>query len=204
MWTCLEIVLWGNSNLCCQQSGPLAKHRTGVAPPRRNSEAPPINLSPWKQQEAAGILPEVLWCISMKSWHARISRESQENHWKNVITKDRTRRSLTRTSKELQGEPMPSHKSAPVKYHMTFHLADSRKNTTCLFSAKHPFICLLQQNILSEDSFQKDIMKTTESPKKPEVSTSNIYSMDTCSLKTDHNQTQNCDGVQRLLTMAGG
>ena len=28
MWTCLEIVFWGDSNLHCQHSSPLAKHQT--------------------------------------------------------------------------------------------------------------------------------------------------------------------------------
>ena len=29
-WTCLEVVLWGDSSLCCQQSSPLAEHQTWI------------------------------------------------------------------------------------------------------------------------------------------------------------------------------
>ena len=48
-----------------------------------------------------------------------------------------------------------------------------QKDTICLFSAKRPLTCLLQQNILSQDSFQKNITWHNWVIKKnPEISTS--------------------------------
>jgi hypothetical protein len=47
-----------------------------------------------------------------------------------------------------------------------------QKSTTYLFSEEHPPKCLLQENILSEDSFQKTSHDITDSPKKPEIPTS--------------------------------
>jgi len=54
MWTCLEVTLWGNSNLCCQKSSSpvqIIKHKSLAASLRRNYKAPPH----WHQSVEVGI-----------------------------------------------------------------------------------------------------------------------------------------------------
>ena len=58
---------------------------------------------------------------------------------------------------------MPSQVFAPAKHHMPFHKTASRKTSLSLFSARHPFIRQFPE---------KTSHDTTESPKKPEISTS--------------------------------
>jgi hypothetical protein len=58
---------------------------------------------------------------------------------------------------------------------MPFSQAASRKNNTCLFSAKHPPTCLLhQKHPLIRQFPEKTSYGTTDSPKKPEVSAGDV------------------------------
>jgi hypothetical protein len=61
--TCLEVFLWGDFNLHCQQSSSLKLAATTQS--RRNVEASLISTSLRNQQEAAKTPPEVLWCTSL-------------------------------------------------------------------------------------------------------------------------------------------
>jgi hypothetical protein len=55
-----------------------------MLPSRRDLKPPPIGRSLWKWQEAFGASPG-LWCISMKSQHMKISKESKVNQCKNIV-----------------------------------------------------------------------------------------------------------------------
>jgi hypothetical protein len=91
LWTCLEIVLWGNFNLHGQKSNLLAKHQTQAVPSgsRRNHEALPISTSPRKWQEAARKPPEVLWCVFLQGV---MTREDQQRKQGEPVQEHRQRR----------------------------------------------------------------------------------------------------------------
>jgi hypothetical protein len=51
MWTCLEVVLWGSSNLYCQNMiNPVqnTKHKSIVVAPEENVRLHGIGMSQWK------------------------------------------------------------------------------------------------------------------------------------------------------------
>lgn len=81
----------------CQQYSPLSKHQiwsssrspfpsanskqksVATAKFRRNYKALKIGMSSLKQRETARIPPELLWCVSMKPWQAKISEQRCTN-----------------------------------------------------------------------------------------------------------------------------
>lgn len=98
-------------------------------------------------------------CLSMQM----ICEEGKVSHCHIIISEDQQQQSPMKTSKEWQGKPIPEHCPlyaglylipfpnimCPLKcpLHQNFICPLFRK-TPCLFSAKHPIMCLLQQNIL--------------------------------------------------------
>ena len=101
--------------------------------------------------------------------------EGKVSQCHNVVYEDQYQQRPMKTNKVWQGQPIP--KSLPLSVGLylnsfqiscdlsricsskTSHAPSSQdsvqKDTICLFSAKRPLTCLLQQNILSEESFQK-------------------------------------------------
>jgi hypothetical protein len=90
-----------------------------------------------------------------KSQQTRISEEGKANHFHSIVSEDQHQQSLLKTSKEWQSKSMSQchplsvglylylskhHMFSQAKHHMPF-----QKNTTCLFSAKHSPVGLLQQ-----------------------------------------------------------
>lgn len=108
---------------------------------------------------------------------------SQHQQWRSASAKpDEDYQRLARQTNAMQHSPLLAHsynsskhhmfsqESTLAKYHVPFFEAVTRK-TPCVFSLKHPPMWLLQQNILSKDSFQtKPSHDTTEAPKKPKLS----------------------------------
>ena len=186
MWTCVEIVLWGSSNLHHQDTSSsvhmnqqldllmnsIHKSPTAVQS-RRKLKALPISLSPQKWQEAAGISQGVLWCVSLIE----------------VMTNDDLQR--------RQGEPMPQHcqwrptSAKPNKGQKRVARWTSATAWSTVFWVVHSFQMLhvLSSVHSSKTSYalfpgvfvskhphigvsRKKSYDTTESPKKWEISTS--------------------------------
>lgn len=125
MWTSLEIVLWVNSNLCCQQSSPLAKYRHKSAAAVWSTQQSPLMNQRW---QATGISREIVWQVTLyevtKSRQVKIS---------NMVPGE-----AIQTSKAVQGKSMPE--PPPTVYGVIFIF---------FLNTKHPLACLLRQNILS-------------------------------------------------------
>ena len=107
--------------------------------------------------------------LSTKSQQTMIIKEGKANQCLSVVNKDQHQQGPTRTSKEWHDEPMPQWHPRSIGLHLNpfqpsrvlsglpstktshailpgrFH--KKKKKNTCLFSAKHPPTCLLQQNI---------------------------------------------------------
>ena len=102
-----------------------------------------------ESEEAAGT-PQVLWCISL--YEVTTNNDQQR----------RVRRTDTTQSVELSSYPFQiSRVLSSICSSTTPHAPFPgcfQKNTTCLFSAKHPPVCVLQQkHPLLRHSFQKNI-----------------------------------------------
>lgn len=88
--------------------------------------------------------------LSMLSWQMMVSKEGKANQCHSVT------HCLLGYTYTLSRHHVLSQTSSLAKHHVPLFLAASRKkNNTCLFSAKHPPMCLPQQNILLWDRFQK-------------------------------------------------
>ena len=161
VWTCLEVVLWVIPNMNRQQQPtPIANTKqesVAVARSRRNLETPPsrhessqVARSDWSTMRTSLALFSLT-----KSRQVKIIEDQQSI----------ARRTNTRAS-------CASHVSAPAKRHMPFHKTAS---------GKAPCVCS-QQSILSGICFSKTYCHkmasrktshdTTQSPQKPEISTS--------------------------------
>ena len=174
MWTCLEIVPLGNSNLCYQQSSPITKHQAhesvAVAWSRRNHDSLTISPSPWKQQESAIISLEVLWFISL--YGVMTGKDQPRKQGEPVEEHCQWRPASAKSNKDQQREIrwtnarassticwvilFPNMACSPkhllqqnITGPLTRHLPGKKNKTMCLFSAKHPLMSLCQQNILS-------------------------------------------------------
>ena len=126
---------------------------------RRNSEAPPFCTSLRKGQEAAGIPPEVLWCITLVSHDKK--RKAKKAWWPNERRSVLAKTSLSGAQQWLAKSCKAnqcmsvlhcllgstytlsehhtsriSQASAPVKHYMPFHQATSRKTHVC-FKQEH-------------------------------------------------------------------
>jgi hypothetical protein len=127
MWIHLEIVVWGNSNLCHQdinssvhtnqqlQLNPLENtiYDSGVSVwSRRNPKALSISSSPQKQQEYHEKFFGTF--LSMKSQQMIISDKGKVNQCLSVIMEDQWQQSPRKTSKEWQCEPMSQNCSLSV------------------------------------------------------------------------------------------
>ena len=103
--------------------------------------------------------------LSMKLWQMMIREGDKVSQCYSIIREDQHQQSPMKTSKECQGEPMVQCHPLFVWQHdpsscvlLSIHISKTshalfpgsfQKNTTCLFSAKHPPMRLLQQIILS-------------------------------------------------------
>lgn len=111
---------------------------------RRNHEALPIGLGPWKQQEADGTDPEVLWCTSLY--------EVMTNSDQQTVTRQTNTTYVIHCQLGLNLYPFRTlHVSSSVCCSKTLHASFSgsfQKNTMFVFSAKRPPMYLLQQKHL--------------------------------------------------------
>ena len=132
--------------------------------------------SPQKKQEVTATPPEVLWCISLYE----------------VMTNDDLHRMVrhTNTTQYLQlsvglylyhFQTICVHSTAcPNKTSHVLFPGSFQKNATWLFSTKHPPMYLLQRKCPLIRQFperKKKSHDTTVSPKKPEMSTSDSYTL---------------------------
>ena len=158
-WTCLEVVLWGDSSLCCQQSSPLAEHQTWIGSKGSIQKKPRVSAG----QSAGGCRrgqkpPE----YHEKFFGAFFSMKSLCDKWRS------TRKARLTNARALSTVCWVILKFFP---NIMWPLKDLlQQNITCpfftrqrperhhmSFSAKRPLTCLLQQNILSEESFEKNM-----------------------------------------------
>jgi len=130
-----------------------------------------LTSRPQKHQEAMGTVPEILWCVSL---------------YKVTTSNDHQR--VTRCINTTQHCPLSvglylylfqtSHVISSVCSRKTSHAPFPgcfQKNTMCLFSAKH-LQCVCFSKIPSHKIIsRKTSHDTTESPKKPEISTSSLF-----------------------------
>ena len=146
-WTCLEVVLWGDCSLCCQQSSPLTKHlmnHQGLFDPEETTSLCwSICRRLQKASETTRISWEVLWCIFLYEitlWQVKIDKESKANQCKSVI------HCLLGYTYILSKYHVTSQGSAPAKHHMPLlHKTASRKT---------PYVYSLQ-SVLSHVCFNK-------------------------------------------------
>lgn len=158
MWTCLEVVLWSDPE------------NESVAAISVQSKTPNIHQSQQLNPEETTNLHQV-----------RSSLQNTGSPFLSTLShsKSRQQRSV-KTSQALQGESRPplavcgvifivflditSSLKSPLQGKVICSFTDSfQENTTCLFSAKHPPI---------RQPPEKKSHDTTESPEKPEISTS--------------------------------
>ena len=149
MWACLKIVLWGESNLCCQISAvlftwissgsfePLAntiQESATALSSRRNCEALPNSRCLQEWQEATRTPPEVLWCVflSTKSWPMKISKEWQGKPMPHTITHH---------IYNLFKQHVFSQASTLAKYHISLFQAASRIKQ-CVCSQQNILLCI--------------------------------------------------------------
>ena len=146
MWTCLEIVLCGKSNLCCQDISSSVSSSSLIYP--RNWEALPMGQSPWKKHEVIRSMED--------------SRTTSEVLWFSLWCHDKW------GSAEWQGEPIPhrgvhcllSYIYTLSKNHVFAQAPTLAKHHMPLFqvaSRKTPRVCS-QQNILPCICFSKNIL----------------------------------------------
>jgi hypothetical protein len=133
-----------------------------------------MNQGQWlkrKQQESVGITRGIPWCVSFYE-------DQQSVAWPVKTSK--------KTSQVLHDVTVQEH---PVT--VCGVLLILFPNNTCLLqhllqqTVTYPLMCLLQQNILSQDSFQKPSLDTTGFPKKLEISTSYLHHQGQCSTGVD-------------------
>ena len=153
MWTCLEIVIWIESNLCCQnicssvhmnqqrqrQLDPLANsiHKSATTvQSRSNCESLTTGPRPQKLQEAIRTPPEVFGAFSL---HENMTGDDQQR----VARRTNTTQHYLPSVCQVIFLPFPN-----IKHHMPSFQVASRK-APCVYSPKHPPTCLHQQNILS-------------------------------------------------------
>ena len=132
MWTCLEVVLQGNSDLCCQDiSSPIQNTKqesAAVAQSRRNHKAPP---NPPKSMAVV-----------------RSSQNTMRNSLMHFSLQRHDEQRSARTSKMLQGKPMQEHHSLSVRFYFHAFQISHALSSVCLSktsshvsaSAKHPLL----------------------------------------------------------------
>jgi hypothetical protein len=183
LWICLEIFLWGDFNLCFQQSIYSQNTKRSAVTIRRNYQSAQDCKSYKRQPEYHQKFFAVFH--SMASQPAKISEESKVYQCRSVLSRDQHKWSLRKTCKLLQGKPKQEHhplcvgsKIFPgIIYPLKCLLQQSiicrftRKlpeHTMCLpllsktsfhmsASAKHPNICVFKQSLLSKDNFQQSV-----------------------------------------------
>ena len=174
MWTCLEIVLWRESNMCCQdlcnsvhtnqqwQFDPLTNtiHASAMEVwSKRSQEALTISPSLQKQQEPSRIPPDVLWCVSLyevmtndDQWRRQGEPMPQHHQWRPMLAKSKSNQDEQRVASWTTyyhplslGLYLYSFQTAPV-----LSSTNSSKNVTC------PFFWLLPEkhhmSVLSKTS----------------------------------------------------
>ena len=139
---------------------------------RRNHEARPIGPSLQKWPEAAGTLPEVLWCVSL--FEVKTNYDHRRRQGERIPQSHQQR--PVKTGQEWQGGPMPEHCPLFVGLYLDSFQTPHALSSTCssrtslaLFPGsfqKTPQVCSQQnilpsvsfnKNLLSEDSFWKNI-----------------------------------------------
>lgn len=184
----VEIDLWGNSNICCSQSSPIANTRHELAAADQSTpHAPhmsqqlqkkvkgsPTVLSPQKLQEAAGTSREVLWQVSLyqvtpsEAQQRSIKQSNHACHEQRVV---RWSNANQCSSPTVCGITLLFHLSITCPF--TYLLEQSILSPVSA-PTKHPFTCVPQQNILSHACPSKTLFDITDFPKKSESPTSPI------------------------------
>ena len=180
-WTCLEVVLWGDSSLCCQQSSPLAEHQTWIGSRGSIQKKPRVSAG----QSAGGCRrgqkpPE----YHEKFFGAFFSMKSLCDKWRSTrkarLTNARALSTvcwviliffpnITWPLKDLLQPNITCPfftRQRPEKHHMSILC---RASSHMSASTKHP---------LRRELPEKTWHHTTESPKKSQISTSLIFHSD--------------------------
>ena len=146
LWTCLEIVLWGNSNLQLWAVQTTRKtpnmSQQGQLDPEHTAKEPCL-LAQVHESRATEISQEILWWVTVYK----------------VTTSEDELRGVRWTDARALSHCIWCYSHTLSNCHATFHMSTS---------ARHSSMCLLQQNIFSpvSASASHDI---TESPRKAEI-----------------------------------
>lgn len=180
-WTCLEVVLWGDSSLCCQQSSPLAEHQTWIGSRGSIQKKPRVSAG----QSAGGCRrrqkpPE----YHEKFFGAFFSMKSLCDKWRS------TRKARLTNARALSTVCWVILKFFP---NIMWPLKDLlQQNITCpFFTRQRPerhhmsILCKASSHMsastkhpLRRELPEKTWHHTTESPKKSQISTSLIFHSD--------------------------
>ena len=180
-WTCLEVVLWGDCSLCCQQSSPLAEHQTWIGSRGSIQKKPRVSAG----QSAGGCRrgqkpPE----YHEKFFGAFFSMKSLCDKWRS------TRKARLTNARALSTVCWVILKFFP---NIMWPLKDLlQQNITCpFFSRQRPekhhmsILCKASSHMsastkhpLRRELPEKTWHHTTESPKKSQISTSLIFHSD--------------------------
>ena len=144
---------WNNSCLCCLQVGCSSSIHSQTSFTSQQRQVDP---------------EETVRICSLALWDCGSGQNTTRSSLAFFSLWSRNKQRPTKTSKALQGKPMQQYCSLSIAFYLdsfqTLHVLSSihfskkshvlspesfAKNTMCLFSAKHPLTCLLQQNILS-------------------------------------------------------
>ena len=134
-WTCLEVFLWGDSNLSCQQSSPLAKCQTRISSSSSIQKKPQDSTS-WQvsiETARSSHNSTRMSLVHFSLWSHK--RSSAKKQGQSFVNKDQQSTHSPNNSPLSAGLYLYPFQTSHVLFPGSF-----QKNTMCLFSAKHPLI----------------------------------------------------------------
>lgn len=146
MWIFLEIVLWGYSNLYCQQSRSVAKHHESTVAVQSIWQSPVRNQQPQFN-------PEETVSVRQSTRVHRSGKKLLECHKKFFGKLLSMKSRQAKISNSIQGEPMPEPPPTTFVFIFVFFL-----------NIMH-LSCMLQKNILSCACFSKKSFHESASAK---------------------------------------